>query len=304
MATIDLDALPRFSLRGSLSRAALEAEEEGYISIGRSAARHWTILAVAVLVGLLFGTGAGSVISPTYTARAEVIVGKSLNLTNTAAISGFPSAEAQLAQDYARLAGSPTYEAAIRAKLTTPVHGSTSASVVPQSPVIDVYGYSHSRSGSVALAAAATEALIDTINAVNQQTSSANQSLLGQYQAQSLVLEQDEQKVQALQGQLGSAGANRSSLEQQLAQAQAVVDTDKFKLSALGSQYQAEFNPNMAIQEAVTPLGDAASQGSNRKSHIEIGGIAGLVGGVLLGLAIAAIMDVTADRRARRAFGL
>jgi len=35
---------------------------------------------------------------------------------------------------------------------------------------------------------------------------------------------------------------------------------------------------------------------------MEIGGIAGLVGGLLLGLAIAAFLDVRADRRGARLF--
>jgi capsular polysaccharide biosynthesis protein len=305
VTTIDLDAPPRYKLRTPRGQADLEAQEEGYISLGRSAARHWTILVVSFLVGLLFGIGAGAIVSPKYTAKAELIVGKSLNLTNTAAISGFPSAEAQLAQDYARLVGTPAYESALQTHLGRLVHGTTSATEVPQSPVIEVYGYGHSQADAMVLANAASAALIDTINAVNQQTSSANQSLLSQYQAQSLVLEQDQQKAAALQAQLaGASGSYRDSLEQQAAQASATVDVDRFKLNALGNEYSAEFNPNMSIQEAVTPLGGAASEGGNRPTHIELGGIAGLVCGVLLGLAIAAVMDVTADRRARRSFHL
>jgi uncharacterized protein involved in exopolysaccharide biosynthesis len=78
-------------LTTSYRHSSVEAAEEGYVSLGRSALRHWILVAAAVVVGLLFGVGAGAVVSPTYTARAELIVGKSLNLTNTAAISGFPS---------------------------------------------------------------------------------------------------------------------------------------------------------------------------------------------------------------------
>src|SRR5205807_2042928 len=144
--------------------------------------------------------------------------------------------------------------------------------------------------------------LIETINSVNQQTSTANQSLLSQYQAQSVVLEQDQQKVAQLQAEVAAkGGSTQSALQQQLVQASAAVDTDRFKLNALGNQYAAQFNPSMAIQEAVYPLGAAAAQGGNRIAHIEIGGIAGLVAGVLFGLAIAALMDVRADRRFRRA---
>lgn len=280
------------------------AEQEGYVSLGRSAVRHWILVVAAVVIGLLFGVGGGGVIKPTYTARAELIVGKSLNLTNTAAIAGFPSAEAQLAQDYARLANTPTYETALRAALGAPVQGTTSASQVALSPVIDVYGYSHRQSDAIALANAASAALTSAINTVNQQTASSNQDLLNQYEALSVVLEQDQQRVSALQADLSNPSIPRAGLDQQIARASAKVDTDKFTLSALGNQYQAEFNPNMAIEETVTSLGGAISQGGNRTSHIEIAGIGGLIGGLLFGLAIAATMDVVADRRARRAFGL
>ena len=305
MATIDLDSPRGLTVTGPRNRAVSEAEEEGYVSLGRSAARHWIVVAVAAFLGLLFGIGGGAVISSTYTARAEVIVGKSLNLTNTAAIAGFPSAEAQLAQDYARLAGTPAFATALQTNLGRSVQGSTSASEVPASPVIDVYGSSHSKADAVALANAASAALISAINTVNQQTTSTNQDLLRQYQAQSLIVEQDQQQISHLQAAVsGATGPTQVALEQQLAQQSATTDTDRFKLTALGNQYEAEFNPNMAIQEAVTPLGAAYSQGSNRNSHIEIGGIAGLIAGLLFGLAVAAVTDVTADRRVRRAFHL
>jgi capsular polysaccharide biosynthesis protein len=303
VSTIDLlrPSVERLTL--GLRQSATEAADEGYVSLGRSALRHWMLVAVAVVVGLLFGVGAGAVVSPTYTARAELIVGKSLNLTNTAAISGFPFAEAQLAQDYSRLAGTPSFDAALQSNLGRRVQGSASASPVAQSPVIDVYGTSRTRAGAVAIANAASSALTDAINAVNQQTTAANSSLLSQYQNEALTMEKDQQTVTSLQGQLaGSTGATRGAIEQQLAAASAAVDTDRFKLSTLQNQYQAEFNPNLAIEQAVTPLGGAAGQGGNRTSHVEIGGIGGVVAGVLLGLAIAASIDVRADRRARQVF--
>ena len=286
-------------------RAVQEAAEEGYISLGRSAARHWATVALAAGVGLVFGLGAGAVISPTYTATAKLIVGKSLNLTNTAAIAGFPSAEAQLAQDYARLAGSPSFDADMRSKLGHDVQGSVLASQVAASPVIEVYGYSHTQAGATAMANAGSAALIDAINTVNQQTGSANQSLLNQYRAEALVVEQARENVASLQSQLDSSrGAARGALMQQIAEAQAAVTTEQFKLNTLGNQYQASFNPSLAIQSAVTALGGAAPQGGNRTTHIEIGAIAGLVSGVVVGLGLAAMVDIRADRRMRRLFNI
>ncbi|HET9733591.1 MAG TPA: hypothetical protein VFP54_13040 [Acidimicrobiales bacterium] len=303
MTVIDV-ARPRSGLNMSGRRQSVaEAEQEGYVSLGRSALRHWVIVSVAVAAGVLFGIGAGAVITPTYSARAELIVGKSLDLTNTAAISGFPSAEAQLAEDYARLAATPSFASALAKTLGHPPAGSVSASAVPQSPVIDVYGEARSQAAATALANAGSAAMIQSINTVNQQTTSASQGLLAQYRAQAMKMEQDQQAVGALQAQVAaSSGTARADLEQQLAAASATVDTDKFRLNAIGSEYAAQFNPSLAIEQAVTALGGAYPQGGNRKTHIEIGAIAGIVSGFVLGLAMAASMDVRADRRARRYF--
>ena len=301
-ANADLDVPSRLKPARRSGRTLIEAED-GYISLGRSAVRHWGVLAVAILLALVAGIGAGGVISPTYTARAEVIMGKSLNLGNTAAISGFPQAEAQLAQNYSRLAGTPSFNASLGSHLGHPVQGSVTASQVAQSPVIDVYGSSRTQAGALALANAGSAALIDAINTVNQQTTGANQSLLDQYQAAARVLEQDQQQVSSLQAQVNSAkGATTARLQQQLVEASAAVDLDRFKLNSLGNQYQAQFNPSLAIEQTVTPLGRAQAQGGNLLTHMEIGGIAGLVGGLLLGLAIAAFLDVRADRRGARLF--
>lgn len=284
-------------------RTVGEAEQEGYISLGRSALRHWLLVVVAVVAGGIFGTGGGAVISPTYTARASLIIGKSLDLTNTAAISGFPSAEAQLAQDYARLAGTPAFEANLQKALGHPVPGSIYASEVPQSPVIDVYGIASSQADALALANAGSEALIRSVDSVNQQTTSANQGLLAQYQSEAVTMEQDQQAVNALQAQVATAvGPARTALEQQLAKASAAVDTDRFKLNTIGNEYSAQFNPSLSIEQAVTSLGGAAPQGGNRRTHVEIGAIAGIMGGFVIGLAVVATMDVRADRRARRYF--
>lgn len=301
MTVIDVTRTERVGLMTGERHGVMEAAEEGYVSLGRSAVRNWLVVLVAVVAGLIFGLGAGAVVTPTYTARAELIVGKSLDLTNTAAISGFPSAEAQLAQDYARLAGTPAFVSSLQNALGHPVAGSVSASEVPQSPVIDVYGKAGSEAAALALADAGSTAMIESINAVNQQTTSANQGLLSQYQSQAVTFEQDQQAVSALQAQLAAAGgASKAALQQQLARASATVDTDRFKLNTIASQYSAQFHPGLAIEQAVTPLGGAYAQGGNRKTHIEIGAIGGIVSGCVIGLALAASVDIRADRRARR----
>jgi capsular polysaccharide biosynthesis protein len=276
------------------------------MSLGRIALSHWVTVMVAVVIGGIVGVAAGFALTPTYTAGAGLVVGKSLNLTNTAAISGLPLAEAQLAEDYSRLAATPTVNQDVTKILGYQPSGTLSASPLADSPVIAVYGTGSSRTAAIALANAGARAMISAINTVNQQTDHANQALLAQYQADSVAQVGDQQAITVLEGQINAAhaaagletGAAQSatqtlaeSLNFQLIKKQAILQTENLKINALQNQYEAAFDPNLAIEQAVTPLGGASIQSDNRLSNIEIGGIAGVVVGAVVGLALAAILE-------------
>jgi capsular polysaccharide biosynthesis protein len=273
------------------------------VSLGRSALQHWLIMVISVVVCTSAGIAVGLIITPTYTAQAQLVVGKSLNLANTAAISGLPLAEEELAEDYSRLITTPAVSHQVGKRLGYNPSGVLSATPIAESPVIEVYGTGKTKAEALSLANAGSQALINAINTVNQETSDANQNLLTEYQDDEEQQIHQQQLANALQAQVNAAPAATASynlLNSELVFEQAVLQTDNLKLAALQSQYEAAFNPNLAIEQTVASLGGASFQGDNRLSNAEIAGIAGLVAGILIGLALAAWRDSPAVARRTR----
>ena len=73
---------------------------DGYESIGRSALHHPVLVGVIAVIGLLVGTAIGYKHPATYTADAQLIVGRAASLAQDQ-IPGLAVAEQQLAADYA-----------------------------------------------------------------------------------------------------------------------------------------------------------------------------------------------------------
>ena len=78
---------------------------DGVESIGRSALHHPFLVVVVAVIGLLVGTAIGYKHAATYTADAQLIVGRASDLAQDQ-IPGLAVAEQELASDYARLATS------------------------------------------------------------------------------------------------------------------------------------------------------------------------------------------------------
>ncbi len=300
-----------------------------YISPGRSTANHVIVVLTLTLVGLVLGAAAAVVKSPVYKAQSRLVVGKTVDLTNQAAVAGLPSAESQIAANYSRLVGTSTVNQDIVKRLGHPAAGSVTASPVSGSAVILIEATGATQAEASALSVAGSQALVDAVNSVNQQTAAANNALLAQYQSEAQIQEQDQltvatlqqqqttlqnqitaltgqttagpaKSVAAAQAQLPVVQQQLQGLMPQLAAALARVDTDKVKTSALQAQYAAAYNPNQDINDVVSPLGTTALIGSNRRSNLEIGVIAGIVGGFVVGVAAASLVDIRRGRRRPR----
>ena len=284
-----------------------------YTSPGRSAANHVVIVVVIFILATVAGGVLGVRKAPVYKAQARLVVGKTANLTNLAAIAGLATAGDQIAADYSRLVGTENVSADVAHRLGHAATGSLTASPVVGSPVVLVEATGADPGSATALATAGSQALVDAVAVVNQQTTAANDSLTQQYRSASQTLEQDTQTVSqvrsqiaALQGAIGAKPANPAQqaqlamLNQQLVSTSAAVDTDKLKTSTLENQYQAAASPSELAAQVLTPLGPAAPQGNDRKSNFEIGIIAGAVGGLVVGIAVASVVDIIRGRRRAR----
>jgi hypothetical protein len=270
----------------------IRARGASYVSLGRSAAAHLRLIIALAVLGLAVGSVYGLVRSPNYSAEARLIVGKSITITNEAATAGLPAAAAQFASDYSRLAGTEAVDADAAKRLGEKVlKGGLTASPIPDSPIIRVDATASSQAGAVALANAGAQAIIDQVNAINQ-TNQYNLSALAQtFKQDEFQLYQDTQTEQNLEAQL-SAGGGDSALQTQLDEVKSQVAEDQLQANAAQTQYDDQYSPVQSDAQVVTLASGAAPTGSDRLSYLEIGVVAGLFGGIILGIALGALIDL------------
>jgi hypothetical protein len=235
--------------------------------------------------------GAGLLRAPVYSAKAELVVGKTVQLNNLAAIPGLAAAGQQIASDYSRLISTAIVSNEVEKKLHGPLGGSLSASPIPQSPVIEVSATAPSSRHAVALANAGSAALVIAVNQLNEQQSKASSQLLQRYAQADQVLLDNTRTLTNLEQQQ-AASPTDPHLLQQVVSEQTVVDSDKVQLDAIAADYAATSSPSSINEQLVQPVGPASATGSDRKTFLEIALLAALVVGFIVGTAAAVFIDL------------
>ena len=288
---------------------------DGYESIGRSALRHPVLAGLIAVVGLLVGTAIGYEHPATYTADAQLIVGRAASLAQDQ-IPGLAVAEQELAGDYARLGSSTDVVAAAEANLhVTSLPGTLSASPIAQSSVIDVQGTASSQAEALKLANAGAAALETVVTQITNDNQAQLSPIVNAFQKADSEYEQATAQYNLLQHQLntflgelgnhpavGSAKKYEDYLNSQIAAALTRADTYKLESGNYSNEYYAAVPPLQVQQEMVQRVGVATYSGSNRKSYTEAAALLGLVGGLVIGLAAAAWLDNRRGKREARAF--
>jgi transposase-like protein len=294
------DLIPRHHVpmvaRG-LDRVLIAPGRRPYVSPGRSALNHWRLVAACTIAAVVVALGVGLTRKPTYTAQADLVVGKTVQLNNLAAIPGLALAGQQIASDYSRLISTEIVVKDAQRQLHGPLGGTLSASPIAQSPIIQVSASAPSSAHAVALAGAGSTALVNAVNKLNEQQSQAAAELLQRYQQADQVLLNDTRNLQALQQQQAANPGNAAFVQQAVA-AQTVVDSDKVKVDTLASDYSGTSTPSQLNEQLVQPVGHARATGSDRKTFLEIA----LLVAVVLGFAVGTGAGVVVDLR-RRAHG-
>ena len=274
-----------------LDRVLVAPGRRPYVSPGRSALNHWRLVVACMVAAVVAALGFGLVRKPTYTAQAQLLVGKTVQLNNLASIPGLAAAGEQIASDYSRLISTEIVVRETQKQLHGPLRGTLSASPIPQSPIVLVSAAAPTSVQAVALANAGSTALVNAVNKLNEQQSKASSDLLQRYQLADQVLLNDTHTLTSLQQQ--QAGNPTSpSLAQQVVAAQTVVDSDKVKVDALATDYQGTSTPSQLNEQLVQPVGHAKPTGSDRKTFLEIALLVGLVLGFAVGTGIGVIVDL------------
>lgn len=275
----------------SVAANALGGESGTYVSPGRSMLLHWRVVTVLAVLGLIFGVVFGVVRHPTYTSTQELYVGKTLNVANTAAIAGLATAATQIAQDYAQLATTAAVtNGAEKALHVHQLPGTLAATVVSNTPEIEVIATAKSASVAQRLAGAGAQALMADVSKLNLYSQASLNSLKQQYAAVEVRISNDQSEINALRSQgVPATNPRIQSLQQD-------VSLGNLQAQTLSSQYANQESPYPAEESVLQSLGPARGAIGDRKKAVEIGAVAGLLIGVLLGVAVASAIDLRRRR--------
>ncbi len=285
-------------------------ETPGYESIGRSAMRHPVLVGVVAVAGLLIGAGAGYAYPPAHTADAQLIVGRTASLS-IETIPGLDVAVQSLASDYARLITSTSVISEAEGYLhSSQLPGTLSASPIPESSIIDVRATASSEAVALDLANAGARALTTVITQLTNDTQAQLAPILANYQKADATAEAATVRAGVLQDQLdnliaviGKASPTPAEkAEEDLLTGETATELTKADTAKLGAQnYLSEYNnavpPYQVQEEMVQPVGQATNSGSDQTSTLEAAGLGGAVGGLVIGLALAAWSDSLKARR-------
>lgn len=312
--SLTIGSVARVSMTdGTVSHAALPSDrtdaelvasgptKKHYDSPGRSAVGHIRLVAAIMVIGALIGAAFAMLRPPSYTAEARLYVGKTMNLTNTASIAGLANAGSQMASAYSRLISTSTVLTEVERRVGHPGHlgGSLSASPVPQSPVIRIDASSSTSQGAVDLAQAGAAALIDAVNQINQLSQSQVTQLEQAYANDESTIENLTNTLSKLQAQLASTPpASQGALQAQITATNTKIKVAQLQADADSSQFQAQVSSIQGEEQVVTQEGSAIPTGSDRKTYLEIAVLGGIIGGLIVSIALASLIDLRRDKAA------
>ncbi|HLH46096.1 MAG TPA: hypothetical protein VKV25_02990 [Acidimicrobiales bacterium] len=284
-------------------RTWLQTEPQPYTSPGRSALLHWRLVAACTAAALVLGVVGGALNPPTYTATATLYVGKTLSLSNTAAIAGLSTSAASVAQDYARLIATSTVTGGAARRLHRHgLPGTLSATEIPQTPEIQVTGTASSPGTAVRLANAGAQALVADVTSLNVYSTRTLRGLEQTYESLEAQIATDNARINALQDdERGGSASVVAALQRRIVSLRMTVSADQLQAGAVSGQYENDYSPFTAEEQVLQVASPAGSATSDRKKSMEIGLVVGLVAGFLIGVGAATRRDLRLAGRARPA---
>jgi hypothetical protein len=275
--------------------------DRGPVTLATAVRRHPILTVVPAIVLLAVGIIAGAKKPPTYSATATINVGKSD--INTQATPGYVQASTVLASTYSRLVMSqhisvPTARAVHES--ATAVGANLSSVPIPTQPTFTITATGNSPQAAVKLTNAAVGALQGFVNRSATQQGGTTQ-LLAKYKIASTHAAQLQQTGRTLQRRLTAQQAGltqtaptqtpqRPVTQAQVIQAQVGAAAASLQAEALGNQYLslAQNGTAPTLDVLINPT---ATTASNRTSNIEKYAVIGAVGGLIIGIALAALVS-------------
>jgi uncharacterized protein involved in exopolysaccharide biosynthesis len=253
--------------------------------------RWWLVLPVT-LAFAAGGAYVGNDAQPTYSASSTINVGRTD--VRVQALPGYAAGATSLAAAYARIVQSAEIEEPLARRLRLPVdevHRRLSAVPVPSNPFFTISGTGRTADEAVRFTRAATREIQAYVKRSDRGDVSVD-ALLSRYRSVA-------RRQAALQRRIDSltADAVGSAVPASAARAQAQYDTLAIQAEALKQQY-AERSAEVATTAGITVISPATTAESDRNKTIQRLVAVGLVAGLVVGSALALLLE--GARRARR----
>lgn len=260
----------------------------------------WLVLGLTVVLTIC-GLAIGYKRKPIYTANATVQVGQ-VN-PNSPGFYGFVQSATELATTFSRAITANGVLSIIQHKIgLTPAQSSArlSATPIPDGAAFSVIATGSTSQSAVSLANTAAAAMVTYEAAANSSastTSSNTAAIFNEYRGQSTQLAHDKAIVQKLQNNSSSNGSSPDPTNPALVQAQANAGLAQGRANALAAAYTQALENQQPPGTMLSPLASALTASSDRKHKLELFAFVGLAAGLLIGSAIAVMLE---QRRVRR----
>ena len=279
---------------------AYRAEPSPSLVVAALSRYKWLVIGLAALL-CAGGLAAGYKRKPVFTATSTLQVGQ-VN-PNSPGFYGFVQSATALATTYSRAVTANGVLSIVQQK--TGLRPAEAASRLTATPIPDGAAFSVIATGStsqsaVNLANTAAAAMV-SYEAANSSKAGASTNnataIFNEYRAQTLQLAHYKAIVQKLQNQASAGGTTPNPTRPAIVKAQANADLAQGRSNALAAAYTQALEGQQPPGTMLSPLSSALTASSDRKHKLELLGFVGLAAGLLIGSALAVLLE---QRRARR----
>jgi uncharacterized protein involved in exopolysaccharide biosynthesis len=279
---------------------AYRAEPSPSLIVAALSRYKWVVLGLAALL-CAGGLAIGYKRKPVYSATSTLQVGQ-VN-PNSPGFYGFVQSATALATTYSRAVTANGVLSIVQQK--TGLSPTEAASRLTATPIPDGAAFSVIATGStsqsaVNLANTAAAAMVSyeaTNGATPGATGSNETAIFKQYRAQNAQLAHDKAVVQKILNHASANGATPNPTNPVLVQAQASAALAQGRSEALAAAYTQALENQQPPGAMLSPLSSALTASSDRKHKFELFGFVGLAAGLLIGGALAVLLE---QRRVRR----
>ena len=259
--------------------------------------KHPLLVIIPAVFGAVAGAVAGHSKAPVFTASVPMVITQGNSTQVPGALNGYATAAPELADAYSRMVTAQAVSLAIRKQVhltQQQLAARVSAGPVPGSPVLYVHGQGASAQAAIRLANTASAELVRFVR-LTTAPNPGPKKLLDEYTRSQNGLQGALNKQAAARGAYTANHSKRNRTH--LIKASAAVQSAQLRTSSLENAYRdAESNSVAATDLRV--LAPASKASSNRLAEMELLGALGTMAGLVLGMALAAVVGKMEWRRA------